>query len=530
MGIGQLVFLPNSGPISNSLLLLWVAIINLIFIIEVLRALFYEFAENIRHQKAMQSKKGPVGAIARWLTSIAERRRTNGGVVVYDSKTSIFKIVTAQRHKFLNFIRLRHKKPGQNEREYFVKIISAMLSHALLTEGQAKLPGDFVEFMLLYTLTYHSIQDEEKGNKNAISQMADGDLDMIIDYQVAQKQKQLEQEVRKKQEEPEDEEFDELYEQMCKDVEMKEVEDEDGEQAAQVPKLSTDIKALLAENEVEVTRLFDEELLSSGVSIADLYLGLLALELESPDHVRLLFKTFKAKRLTMMTEELNALKTRHAKLSNMMKLLTYQVDYDSDLEHVDEGRAETALSNRDLAVHQLQETEKEIDNLRDDPEAWVDEQFKLLRELNPEDLGMDEDQALELLLALNVQDKIEAAMSRAEDTLKADGFEKKDIDSLLQDGGFTSPFAPEQDAPAGTQAGATEEEHSGDDENAGLFLPRERHVRSTVERVGSGDDEVVFRTVVVETTQEIKQSKYKRKEREAEESRKLLDDQNFEAE
>lgn len=293
----------------NFILLIALIVMNLAYLLEVLIALIQEYTNYVRISKNLHTKFFPLGNIYRWLSSLSEKRRSREPVVRYDPEDNQITLSGARKHRLFNIYKQTSRNVGYFERQYFVGVLGECVNNALAGAKFHGVPGEYFEFAFRYCLTIQHAEEAGNSAKTTITDLIDGDLSKIAEYQVQKKRQEIAKQQKIEQKNVSLMKIDGLYEAILK-AEAGDADDDPQtlKSLMSQPQYSraythqgrsmvdlSEYKALF-DKEDEILNLFDEEILSRSIPVADLYLAVLFLKIQKKEDLKKMFELFSAKK------------------------------------------------------------------------------------------------------------------------------------------------------------------------------------------------------------------------------------------
>ncbi|CBZ52831.1 hypothetical protein NCLIV_026200 [Neospora caninum Liverpool] len=414
----------------NMALLLFLAVLTFMFILEVGVSLMFAYFDNVRSQQTF-FRVPVVGYIFRFFARLSEKRRAREPIVVFDTENEVIQLVAAKRQTWTLFRALR-KNINLAERNYFIKVMSESLGFAVVHMKLDVIPGSFLEFALRLGLAFHRVEEVSQQNKKSLQAIADGDLSQLADWSNNEhKRKDIAQSARTVQkkitqdidtfytdmeekfaskvdgaeppaedaEEQQNERLRDLEGEMASDEEVEKMkqemtkhEEEEGDQdygddAAYLRNLQDFTDDITGEDE-ETMYLFDQDMMTRGIALSELYLALLKLQLQDSNTISSQFDAFRLRKQIQADEHSAALLKRNRKLKVMREALESLVltsgaglaELGMTEEAFNKKKDELAKLNAEIEKlkGRLQELKENPDSYKEDEEVereedWIDE-------------------------------------------------------------------------------------------------------------------------------------------------------------
>ncbi|KEP66249.1 UNVERIFIED_CONTAM: kringle domain-containing protein [Hammondia hammondi] len=422
-----------SGSV-NMALLLFMAVLSCMFILEVGVSLMFAYFDNVRTQQTF-FRVPVIGYVFRFFAHLSEKRRAREPIVVFDTENEVIQLVAAKRQTWTLFRALR-KNINLAERNYFIKVMSESLGFAVVHMKLDVIPGSFLEFALRLGLAFHRVEEVSQQNKKSLQAIADGDLSQLADWSNNEhKRKDLSESAKTSQKklatdldtfytdmeekfaakdetptaeektEEQDERLHDLEGELVSDTELEQMkktmteaeegedDEERGDDAAYLRNLQDFTNDITGEDE-ETMYLFDQDMMTRGIALSELYLALLKLQMQDSNTINSQFDAFRLRKQIQADEFSEALQKRNRKLKVMREALESLVlSWGTSLAEL--GMTEEAFQSKKAELEQLNaEIEKlktRLQELKDNPDSYIEDE-----EVEREEDWVDEDRAAEI--------------------------------------------------------------------------------------------------------------------------------------
>ncbi|KAL8275639.1 hypothetical protein Esti_000590 [Eimeria stiedai] len=394
---------------TNVVLMACIVFPVLSFALEVLVSLAFAYFDNVRATRTLFTVP-VIGRVFRFLAYVSERRKAGEPVVMLDEDDQSIQLVAAKRAgRVSRFFRVRNKSINFDERSYFLKVMAEALGFAVVHLKLDVIPGSFLEFALRLGLAFAKLEEDTQNNKASLRALAGGDMSKLMDWTKQEEEKQqhrqrlvraqstlavglhsfysewerkLEEEVAGGESEgcssDEEERRDRVRDLEGGESEVEDSGSESGEGSQQdVDTRLLDLERLVsrmtAEEQAETVYLFDEEVVSCGIALSELYLSLLKLQLKSPTAIEDQFNAFREKKGLVQEERAAKLRLKNKKLRIIRDAVSCAVhDPDSALAQSLPTQADNERMQQKL--HQLNQKlaflKEKLEALKTNPDEW----------------------------------------------------------------------------------------------------------------------------------------------------------------
>eukprot|EP00070_Physeter_catodon_P036603 XP_028343497.1 uncharacterized protein LOC114485895 [Physeter catodon] len=428
----------------NLALLLFLAVLSLLFFLEVMFSLVFAYFDNVRAQQTF-FRVPVICYLFRFFARLSEKRRAREPIVIYDADNELIQLVAAKRQTWSLF-RARNKNINLAERNYFIKVMAEALGFAVVHMKLDVIPGSFLEFALRLGMTFHRMEEDSQRNKKSLQAIAEGDLSVLMDWSKQEQEKKertnaveqskkamvrkvdsfyknLERKMSADQERTHpdttdaeekeerlldcDGEFageEELEDVKSESARVSTEEEAETDKAPHIPALVS-TENMTKEEQEETVCLFDSEMMSNGIALSELYLALLKLQLKDSRTISQQFAAFKAQKQVMADDYSSMLLQKNRKLKVIREVLqTLLVSSGAELASL--GLSQEAYEKKQAELQELTtEIERltaKLDQLREHPEdftgapeeEWLDEEAGKELEMLKEDERQKEEEEM----------------------------------------------------------------------------------------------------------------------------------------
>ncbi|KAL8448882.1 hypothetical protein Emed_003452 [Eimeria media] len=395
---------------TNIVLIACIVLPVLSFALEVLVSLAFAYFDNVRATRTFFTVP-VIGRVFRFLAYLSERRKAREPVVMLDEDDQSIQLVAAKRSgRVSRFFRVRNKSINFDERSYFLKVMAEALGFAVVHLKLDVIPGYFLEFALRLGLVFAKLEEDTQNNKASLRALAGGDMSKLMDWTKQEEEKQQQRQrlvraqsalavglhsfysewERKIEEEAAGEESEECSSdeeekrERVRDLEGGEsdLEEDSGSESSEGSQQDIDARLLdlerlvsrmTAEEQAETVYLFDEEVVSCGIALSELYLSLLKLQLKSPAAIEDQFNAFREKKVLVQEERAAKLRLKNKKLRIIRDAVSCAInDPDSSLAQslptqADNERMQQQLQQLNQKLTFLKE---KLEALKTNPDEW----------------------------------------------------------------------------------------------------------------------------------------------------------------
>ncbi|PFH33290.1 kringle domain-containing protein [Besnoitia besnoiti] len=432
--LGMMVGSGFSGNV-NVALLLFMAILTCLFILEVGISLMFAYFDNVRTQQTFFTV--PVlGYVFRFFARLSEKRKAREPIVIYDTESEVIQLVAAKRQSW-NVFRRRRKNINLAERNYFIKVMAETLGFAVVHMKLDVIPGSFLEFALRLGLAFHRMEELSQQNRKSLQAIADGDLSQLADWSMQEQKRKDLAEASRANHKQISQRLSTFYrdmektlrigdknesagaaagsEERIRDLEGELVSDEElGRMKSDISAYEEDARAqeiaaseathlkylqnytedMTEEEQQETMYLFDQDMMTCGIALSELYLALLKLQLKDSSTISQQFDAFKVRKQIQSDAYADALLRRNRKLKVIREALeTLMTSSGADLAQI--GLKEEAYQAKKAELTALRaevdQLNKKLTELKENPDG-----YKADEEVEAEEEWINEDRDEEL--------------------------------------------------------------------------------------------------------------------------------------